>query len=469
MKHHVAGVFEGGGAKGIAYIGVLERLAEEGIWFRRVAGASAGALAAALVASGATSAEIRTGMDQLLAPIRKVAARKARRLVRLYWHGGMFSNRALHIWLENWFAHQVRGTPLPDGAGAGEYVSPDNPITFRELFDATGIELNVVAANISLQRQMVFSHHETPSCQVSDAVMASASLPFAFRNSDLVAMNDDDGKQYIHTLVDGGVWSNFPIWIFTDDAFADWSERTEVPSVDGVVGFVLREPRPDESLGDVKFHRYRKSDGLVGKLPVPAFEWRADPEVSILNALPLLAPTRILDNLGVRTFSRGRWPAPKRRIPRFFGAIVESWLRLMTTAPVGAAILLAALYGGYVAYHWAQHRSAVENGLFTVGITAVEAVYLLGGVAITLLTLFLLNFLLGTSIRRIGYGLVRTFAAAPGAPQWIEKRNDVIAVALPPEATTLNFGLDPEILIDAGRSAVETNLGALRARLDSQG
>jgi predicted acylesterase/phospholipase RssA len=113
VKYHLAGVFEGGGAKGVAYIGVLERLAEECFWFRRVAGSSAGALAAALVASGATTTEIRAGMGQLLAPIKKLAARKVRRLTRLYWHGGMYSNRVMHIWLENWLAHQARGIPIP--------------------------------------------------------------------------------------------------------------------------------------------------------------------------------------------------------------------------------------------------------------------------------------------------------------------------------------------------------------------
>jgi Patatin-like phospholipase len=322
-----------------------------------------------------------------------------------------------------------------------------------------------VAANVSLQRQMVFSHHETPHCQVSDAVMASCSLPFAFRNSDLVATNDQDHNKYVHTVVDGGVWSNFPIWIFTDAAFHDWAERTDVPDVDGVVGFVLREPRPDESLEDARFHRYAKSDGLLGRLPFPAFEWRESSESSILNALPLLAPTKLLDNLDVRTFSRGRWPEAKGRVGRFFGSIIESWLRLMSAAPIGAAVLLAALYGGYVVYRWADKRSAVGNGLLGVGITAVEATYLLGGITITLLTLFFLNFLLGTSIRRIGYGLVRTFAAAPGAPQWVEKREDVIAVDLPPEATTLNFDLDPEILVAAGLNAVTANLAALRQRL----
>src|SRR5215212_6810338 len=40
----VYGVFKGGGAEGVAYVGALEALVERRVWFRSVAGSSAGAL-----------------------------------------------------------------------------------------------------------------------------------------------------------------------------------------------------------------------------------------------------------------------------------------------------------------------------------------------------------------------------------------------------------------------------------------
>ena len=52
IDHWFWGVFEGGGAKGVAYSGALLAMAEKKCWFRGVAGASAGAITAALVASG---------------------------------------------------------------------------------------------------------------------------------------------------------------------------------------------------------------------------------------------------------------------------------------------------------------------------------------------------------------------------------------------------------------------------------
>jgi len=55
----VDGVFEGGGALGAAYAGALKALHDNNIWFARVAGASAGAITAALIAVGFTAPEIQ--------------------------------------------------------------------------------------------------------------------------------------------------------------------------------------------------------------------------------------------------------------------------------------------------------------------------------------------------------------------------------------------------------------------------
>ena len=51
IKHWFHGVFEGGGAKGVAYSGALQAMAERPCWVAAVAGASAGAITAALIAA----------------------------------------------------------------------------------------------------------------------------------------------------------------------------------------------------------------------------------------------------------------------------------------------------------------------------------------------------------------------------------------------------------------------------------
>ena len=53
-NHDWRGVFQGGGAKGVAYVGALKAFAARRQWFREVAGASAGAITGALIAAGYT-------------------------------------------------------------------------------------------------------------------------------------------------------------------------------------------------------------------------------------------------------------------------------------------------------------------------------------------------------------------------------------------------------------------------------
>ena len=46
---YIDGVFSGGGIKGIALIGAIEEIENRGYQFKRVAGASAGAIIASLI------------------------------------------------------------------------------------------------------------------------------------------------------------------------------------------------------------------------------------------------------------------------------------------------------------------------------------------------------------------------------------------------------------------------------------
>lgn len=99
---------------------------------------------------------------------------------------GFFPTDKLRDWLEGVLKKQMATKPGSDVGGK---------ITFRQLYDATGIELNVVAANLSLKRQVIFSHLETPNCGVADAVVASSSIPFAFPSCLLIVPEDKDGGE----------------------------------------------------------------------------------------------------------------------------------------------------------------------------------------------------------------------------------------------------------------------------------
>src|SRR5262245_13995736 len=59
-------VFEGGGAKGIAFVGALQVLQERGHTLRRYIGTSAGAITAALLAAGYTTEEMMQAINERL-------------------------------------------------------------------------------------------------------------------------------------------------------------------------------------------------------------------------------------------------------------------------------------------------------------------------------------------------------------------------------------------------------------------
>ena len=58
-------VFEGGGVKGIGLVGAIKAVEEFGYNFKNLAGTSAGAIVASLLAVGYTTNEIKSIMDGL--------------------------------------------------------------------------------------------------------------------------------------------------------------------------------------------------------------------------------------------------------------------------------------------------------------------------------------------------------------------------------------------------------------------
>jgi len=195
-------VFEGGGVKGIAYAGAIQVLENEGILpdIRRVAGASAGAITAALLAIGASAADIeeivgqtqfRKFMDDSFGVIRDID--------RLIHDFGWFKGDAFSSWIKK----QIYAL-----SGAGE-------LTFRELQergkskDGRCRELYVVGTNLSTQLEQVYSAENTPDVPIWQAVRVSMSIPLFFA---AVKTQGD-------VLVDGGVTWNYPIDLFDDKRF----------------------------------------------------------------------------------------------------------------------------------------------------------------------------------------------------------------------------------------------------------
>jgi NTE family protein len=200
-------VFEGGGVKGVAYAGALQVLEEARILgrVRAVAGTSAGAITAALIAVGYTPTELETILLTLdLTTFEDGGLEGPVRLVEKY---GWYRGDAFLDWLRDRVAEKL-------GSAA---------TTFAELAASRQVDLRVVATNVSTGVPEVFSAATTPDVSVAEAVRMSMSIPFFF-----AAVRTPAG-----VYVDGGATWNYPIEIF-DGAGADW----------GTLGFHLDSPGP---------------------------------------------------------------------------------------------------------------------------------------------------------------------------------------------------------------------------------
>lgn len=207
-------VFEGGGVKGVAYCGALEVLEQTGVLgqLTAVAGTSAGAITATLVALGCSSAELRETMLDL--NFRRFEDRALEGPIRLVEHYGWYRGNAF----KKWMAKQI-------GAKLG---SPQ--ATFADLAAVGRPDLRVVATDVSTQQPEIFSVASSPDVAVADAVRMSMSIPFFF------AAIERDGSVY----VDGGVTWNYPVEIFDGEQpnpqtlgfHLDWTGHPPPPPTD---------------------------------------------------------------------------------------------------------------------------------------------------------------------------------------------------------------------------------------------
>jgi len=209
-------VFEGGGVKGVAYIGAMEALDRRGTLsgIKRVGGTSAGAINACLFALGFSIDEQKALLSEL--PFEKFQDTrfamttdellvKEKRFLPEWWGSALGFLATLGFswgihkgsFFESWIEEQVTKKVGKPGA------------SFKEVFERTGIELHVCAANLTTNSVEVFSPKSTPDMSVAKAVRMSMSIPFFFQP---VKMKDKAGRECVY--VDGGVFRNFPIRLF---------------------------------------------------------------------------------------------------------------------------------------------------------------------------------------------------------------------------------------------------------------
>jgi NTE family protein len=225
-KRQADAVFEGGGVKGIGLVGALEVFEADGYEWRMLAGTSAGAIVASLVAAKYTAAELKPILESLdyrrfkdegvldrLPIVGKGAS--------LLFEKGIFEGDFFEQW--------IRGVLAEKGVKAfGDLKAPDGALYPHRL--------QVLVSDITEGRILVvpsgLRHYgiDPESFDVARAVRMSMSIPFFF----------EPVVYHGHHFVDGGLLSNFPVWLF--DRQPGPADPADPPPRWPTFGFKLVEP-----------------------------------------------------------------------------------------------------------------------------------------------------------------------------------------------------------------------------------
>jgi NTE family protein len=250
-------VFEGGGVKGIAFAGAIAVAERSGVkeW-KNVAGTSAGAIAACLLAAGYHAADL----DRIMTvKYREFAdygrGGVARGLVNSMWMRGLAPGRFFAEWLERHLAESPLGKSLGDRKPTfADVARKDLPadLTNDERKQAL-YRLRVIASDVTAGRMLVLPHeiegfsltkngpHLSPeTLTLAQAVRMSMSFPFLYTP---VTLWEGDRP---HFIVDGGLLSNFPVWLFDSAGTRPPARPTWGFRVHG--GTDLDEPTPNRPI-----------------------------------------------------------------------------------------------------------------------------------------------------------------------------------------------------------------------------
>jgi len=268
-------VFEGGGAKGLAFVGALQALERHGHTARRVIGTSAGSITALLVAAGYNA-------DECMAAINERAPDGHSRFTSFLQVPEFDKNSPMNDSLRNWIQTELDNPLVPNliepvidkmVAGmlkknltrhlisllefGGWYMGDNLLVYLREKLDAggrelgdstlmefyqrTGRDLSVVATDTTGREMLVLNCHTAPNCPTAWAVRMSMSCPLVWQEViwrpewGLYRGRDLSG----HVVVDGGLLSNFPIKLFVSDDDEVEEIMGKGSASDQVIGLLL--------------------------------------------------------------------------------------------------------------------------------------------------------------------------------------------------------------------------------------
>ncbi|MDD5095522.1 MAG: patatin-like phospholipase family protein [Dehalococcoidia bacterium] len=192
-------VFEGGGMRGIAYVGAMRVMEQRGALkhISRVGGTSAGAINALVYALGYDIAE----QGQIM------AATDFRKFRDHSWVGGDIRRLVKNF---GWY----KGDSFADWIGGLiEKKLGKQEATFQDLKNAGRPDLYIVGTNLTTGFAEVFSNERHKDMPLAVAVRISMSIPIFFASMRQGLRKD--------VYVDGGVVMNYPVKLFDREKYID--------------------------------------------------------------------------------------------------------------------------------------------------------------------------------------------------------------------------------------------------------
>ncbi|MBN1450275.1 MAG: patatin-like phospholipase family protein [Anaerolineales bacterium] len=302
MKYDM--VFEGGGAKGMVFVGAMQEFEARGHTHDRLLGTSAGAITAALLAAGYRSDEmmealaekkggksvfsdfmgdpgsfsgsplVRDGalaklLTEIDIPLIPDAIEKRLDRAILNWMAS--SSKANHLFsfveLGGWYSADNFLKWISRKLDSGEYNGKSrnfSNMTLKQFHAATGKDLSLVGSDTSMEMMLVLNHRTAPELPVVWAVRMSMSIPLLWQE---VVWQKEWGtyrgmEMEGHTIVDGGLLSNFPIELFISDLKTVTSVMGDKTS-QNVLGMLIDETLPvpgvQSAKGDVEKDKFEIS------------------------------------------------------------------------------------------------------------------------------------------------------------------------------------------------------------------
>ena len=250
-------VFKGGGVRGIAYVGALKYLYENGLTrsLERVAGTSAGAITALVLALNPEGfGEIKRIADSL--DYRKVPSEGEHPEQAEQGEAGSAFARAAQLWQRSqslgivknmqctmrlvqdkgWYSSDYFYNWLKEVIAA-RFAAGKKAYTFADFADPSlhkggrpFLDLHVTGTDISNRTSRLFSAETTPDMEVALAVRISMSIPLFFEAIPF----QYPGTPHPQVYADGGVMWNYPLSVFDDPKYCRRLDRGMNPETLGL-------------------------------------------------------------------------------------------------------------------------------------------------------------------------------------------------------------------------------------------